>query len=94
MVGVPSTVVDRWLSRDFELIGAVANIGSGLVDLWEASPVRLNSNEPNTDKIIDLLSRQPSALLWLVASSFRHAHTGELVQAAKPTVHCAKSDDS
>jgi hypothetical protein len=23
--------------------------------LWEASPVRLNSNEPNTDKVIDLL---------------------------------------
>ena len=55
MIGVPSTVVNKWLSRDFELIGAVANIGSGLVDLWEASPVRLNSNEPNTDKIIDLL---------------------------------------
>jgi hypothetical protein len=55
MIGVPSTVMNRWLSRDFELIGAVANMGSGLVDLWEASPVRLNSNEPNTDKIIDLL---------------------------------------
>jgi hypothetical protein len=55
MIGVPSTVMKRWLSRDFELIGAVANMGSGLVDLWEASPVRLNSNEPNTDKIIDLL---------------------------------------
>jgi hypothetical protein len=55
MIGVPSTVVDRWLSRDFELIGAVADTGSGLVDLWEASPVRLNSNEPNTDKVIDLL---------------------------------------
>jgi hypothetical protein len=55
MIGVPSTVVDRWLSRDFELIGAVADTGSGLVDLWEASPLRLNSNEPNTDKVIDLL---------------------------------------
>jgi hypothetical protein len=55
MIGVPSTVMNRWLSRDFELIGAVADMGSGLVDLWEASPVRLNSNEPNTDKVIDLL---------------------------------------
>ena len=55
MIGVPSTVVDRWLSRDFELIGAVAGMGSSLVDLWEASPVRLKSNEANTDKVIDLL---------------------------------------
>ena len=55
MIGVPSTVVDRWLSRDFELIGAVAGMGSSLVDLWEASPVRLKSNEPNTDKVIDFL---------------------------------------
>ena len=49
------SVVDRWLNRDFELIGAVADIGSGLVDLWKASPVRLDSNEPNTDKVIDLV---------------------------------------
>jgi hypothetical protein len=55
MIGVPSTVVNRWLSRDFELIGAVAGMGSSLVDLWEASPVRLKSNEPNTDKVIDFL---------------------------------------
>jgi len=55
MISVPSTVVNRWLSRDFELIGAVADIGNGLVDLWEASPVRLKSNEANTDKVIDLL---------------------------------------
>ena len=55
MIGVPSTVVDRWLSRDFELIGAVAGMGSSLVDLWEASPVRLKSNEANTDKVIDFL---------------------------------------
>jgi len=55
MIGPSVTVTNRWLSRDFELIGTVADTGSGLVDLWEASPVRLNSNEPNTDKVIDLL---------------------------------------
>jgi hypothetical protein len=55
MIGVPSMVVDRWLSRDFELIGAVADIGSGLVDLWEASPVRLDTNKARTAEIIDLL---------------------------------------
>jgi hypothetical protein len=55
MIGLSSTVMDRWLSRDFELIGPVADTGGGLVDLWEASPVRLKSNEPKTDKVIDLL---------------------------------------
>jgi hypothetical protein len=55
MIHMPSTVREEWLGRDFELIGAVADTGSGLVDLWEASPVRVNSNEPNTDKVIDLL---------------------------------------
>ena len=32
-----------------------ARTGNGLVDLWEASPVRLDSNEPKTDEIIDIL---------------------------------------
>jgi hypothetical protein len=39
----------------FELIEAVANSGNALVDLWEASPIRLDSNEPSTDEIIDVL---------------------------------------
>jgi len=43
------------LGPRFELIEAVANGGSGLVDLWEASPIRLDSNGPNTDEIIDIL---------------------------------------
>jgi hypothetical protein len=46
---------ERWLPRNFELIEAVADTGNGLVDLWEASPVRLDSNEPKTDQIIDFL---------------------------------------
>lgn len=55
MIRLPSTVREKWLGRDFELVKAVAHTGNGLVDLWQASPVRLDSNEPNTDKIIDLL---------------------------------------
>ena len=50
-----STVGERWLARNFELIEAVAHAGRGLVDLWEASPVRLDSDEPKTDQIIELL---------------------------------------
>jgi hypothetical protein len=37
------------------LIEAVAHTGNGLVDLWEASPIRLDSNAPRTDEIIDIL---------------------------------------
>jgi len=29
--------------------------GGGLVDLWEASPVRIESNEPHTEEIVDAL---------------------------------------
>ena len=45
----------RRLSRDFELIESVTHTGNGLVDLWEASPVRLDSKNPRTDRIIDVL---------------------------------------
>jgi hypothetical protein len=46
---------DKWLGPDFERIEAVAHTGNCLVDLWEASPVRLDSNKPKTDQIIDAL---------------------------------------
>ncbi|CEF48709.1 unnamed protein product [uncultured bacterium] len=55
MIHVPSTVAERWLGRDFVLIESVAHAGNGLVDLWEESPARLDSNEPNTHEVIDLL---------------------------------------
>jgi hypothetical protein len=55
VIHMPSTVVEKWLGPDFELIEAVAHTGNGVVDLWEESPVRLDSNEPNTDEVIDLL---------------------------------------
>jgi hypothetical protein len=45
----------KHLDPRFALIESVANSGNGLVDLWEASPIRLDSNEPSTDKIIDIL---------------------------------------
>jgi hypothetical protein len=40
---------------NFELIETIADGGAGLVDLWEASPIRLDSNQPRTDEIIDFL---------------------------------------
>ena len=88
-------VGERWLARNFELIEAVAHTGNGLVDLWEASPVRLDSDKPNTDQIIDLLF--PGNPLLCCAWSrhrFDTRRTDELAQAARPRVHRAKSDDS
>ncbi len=55
MIAPRSTIGEQWLGPDFEFIEAVARTGNGLVDLWEASPVRLDSNEPKTDEIIDSL---------------------------------------
>ncbi len=55
MISPPSTIREKCLGPNFALIKAVAHTGNGLADLWEASPVRLDSNEPNTDAMIDLL---------------------------------------
>jgi hypothetical protein len=52
---VRRSVWERWFARKFDLIEAVAHAGRSLVDLWEASPVRLECNRPNTNEIIDLL---------------------------------------
>ena len=42
-------------TANLDLIETVAESGNGLVDLWEASPVRLDSNKPRTDEVIDIL---------------------------------------
>jgi hypothetical protein len=55
VITAQATTVARWPDPDFELIEAVAQRGNGLVDLWEASPVRVDSNQPKTEEIIDSL---------------------------------------
>jgi hypothetical protein len=55
VITLPSTTDARWLDPNFHLIEAVAHTGNGLVDLWEASPMRLDSNASRTDEIIDIL---------------------------------------
>lgn len=40
---------------NFDLIETIGNAGTGLVDLWEASPVRLDSNEPRAHDIVGTL---------------------------------------
>jgi hypothetical protein len=55
VITLASTTGARWLDPNFELIEAVAHTGNGLVDLWEASPISLDSNKPNTEEIIDIL---------------------------------------
>ena len=53
MIALSSTTGAQWLDPNYEFIEAVARTGYGLADLWEASPVRLDSNQPKTDEIID-----------------------------------------
>jgi hypothetical protein len=55
MIALPLTRREQWLDPNFELIEAIAQAGGGLVDLWESSPIRLESNQANTDQIIDIL---------------------------------------
>jgi len=55
MIAHFSAIVARSLEPNFHLVEALASAGNGLVDLWEASPMRLDSNAPKTDEIIDIL---------------------------------------
>jgi hypothetical protein len=55
VIALSSTTGAQWLDPNYEFIEAVARTGYGLVDLWEASPLRLDSNQPKTDEIIDSL---------------------------------------
>jgi hypothetical protein len=55
MIGCPSALVRHSPGTNFDLIGTVADEGSGLVDLWEASRVRLDSNTPRADEIVSVL---------------------------------------
>lgn len=44
-----------WPAANHEQREAVIATGFGLVDLWEASPVRFADNEPHTEELIDRL---------------------------------------
>jgi hypothetical protein len=55
MIGCSPAIRRGSVKTNFELIDAVADAGPGLVDLWEASPVRLDSNGPRADEIVSAL---------------------------------------
>lgn len=55
MIAFPSKTGFHRPAPNFELIEAVADTGNGLVDLWERSPIRLDTNGPRTDEIIGIL---------------------------------------
>lgn len=55
MIAPASPIVAGWPNVNFQLIQTLADTGNGLVDLWEASPIRLDSNAPRTNEIIDAL---------------------------------------
>ncbi len=44
-----------WPKADPKAIRAIREKGPGLVDLWEASPVRIESNVPQTERFVDAL---------------------------------------
>jgi hypothetical protein len=51
----PVPAVRKWPAVNQEQREAIVANGGGLADLWEASPVRLESNVPSTEAIVDLL---------------------------------------
>ena len=48
-------LLPRWPERHYKTIEQIATTGGGLVDLWEASPFRLETNKPRTAEILDAL---------------------------------------
>ncbi len=58
----PVQSVSKWPKVNQEQRAAIIRDGGGLCDLWEASRVRLESNESKTENIIDALF-PPDALL-------------------------------
>jgi hypothetical protein len=55
--GQPSGYVatPAWPKIDKEKRAAVIQKGGGLVDLWEASPIRLEDDEPRCEEVVDLV---------------------------------------
>lgn len=47
--------VRKWPEPDLARIEGLAYGGPGLVDLWDASPIRIEDSESHTEKIIDAL---------------------------------------
>lgn len=45
----------KWPAKNYEQIEAIVADGPGLADLWELSPVRIETNDPCPDAFIDAL---------------------------------------
>lgn len=50
---VPAPTPSRWPEVNNKARGEIVKDGGGLVDLWEASPARIDSNESHTEEIVD-----------------------------------------
>ncbi len=70
---VSVTPVPAWPTLNREQLAVVLADGFGLVDLWEASPIRLESSQPRTEEIIDALF--PSNPLLCVGQDKAHFAT-------------------
>jgi hypothetical protein len=45
----------KWPAMNREQRAVITRDGGGLADLWEASPIRIEDNQPHTEEIIDCL---------------------------------------
>ena len=51
----PARTVSKWPPLNQEQREAIVRDAGGLADLWEASPIRIEDNEPHSEDIIDRL---------------------------------------
>lgn len=66
---VPTPTPSRRPKVNIKARGEIIKDGGGLADLWEASPERIDSNEPRTEEIIDRIF-PGNPLLCVGASSY------------------------
>jgi hypothetical protein len=62
VIGQPIHAAPKWPSVNQEQRAAIVRDGGGLVDLWEASPIRIKDSESHTEEIIDRLFLTTSLL--------------------------------
>ena len=85
--GQPNTTARRpaagWPTRNYEQIEAIVSEGRGVADLWETSAMRIETNDPQTEALIDVLFPGDPCLccgksVWEFDTKSREAWRGTL----------------
>ena len=75
----PARAQHRWPNVNHEQREAVIATGSGVVDLWEMSPIRFEDNALHTEEIIDaLFPANPLLCVGQSSREFKTRHRDEL----------------